>query len=203
MLQSAETAPNVQKPAGPSPRDYASGLGLAMEQATLGASVVVKGEITGSQALYVDGRVEGSIHFPDHRVTIGRGAVIKANIQAKELVVMGAVTGDVDCSDRVDIRCEAVLTGDVLTQRISIDEGAMVRGKVEVQKMHKRDDSEMKVQADPEAVAQSSAPIPPEKEEARDDAGMEAPRIPKPVRRVGGSKVLFEEKKDSSGWFGR
>ena len=96
-----------------------------MEQATIGRSVVIKGDISGSESLYIDGRVEGTINFTDSRVTIGRNAVIVANVSAKEVVVMGTVTGNIHCSDRLDIRSEATVTGDVVTPRVCIEDGAL------------------------------------------------------------------------------
>jgi cytoskeletal protein CcmA (bactofilin family) len=103
-----------------------------MEQATIGRSVVIKGDISGAEALFIDGRVEGSIHLADNRVTIGRNGVVKANIDAKEVVIMGEVTGNVECTDRLDIRSEGSLTGDVVTRRISVEDGAVMKGSVQV-----------------------------------------------------------------------
>ena len=71
------------------------------EQATIGKSLVVKGEVTGSESLYVDGRVEGSINLPGNRVTVGRNGQVQADITAREIVVLGAVTGNLTASDRV------------------------------------------------------------------------------------------------------
>ena len=90
------------------------------EQATIGKSLVIKGEVTGSESLYIDGRVEGSVNLPGNRVTVGRNGQVQANINAKEVVVLGKVKGNVTASDRVDIRNEGSLGGDVVCQRISI-----------------------------------------------------------------------------------
>jgi cytoskeletal protein CcmA (bactofilin family) len=102
------------------------------EQANIGASLVIKGEITGSEALYIDGRVEGSIHVNGQRVTIGRSGSVTANINAKEVVIMGAVKGNIQCTERLDIRCEGSLTGDVTSPRVCVEDGAMLKGSVEV-----------------------------------------------------------------------
>ena len=194
MLEAAESTLNAHRQAAGAPAPgVATGLRSAMEQATLGATMVVKGELTGSQAFFVDGRIEGSIHFPGHRVTIGRGAIVQATIEAKEVVIMGTVTGNIDCTDRVDIRGEAVLTGDVVTQRISIDEGAMVKGSVEVRKLHQGDyvGSEAKAKAEaPKAVATTASAVPSEAAK-----GAAAASAPASSFRVAGSKVLFEEHK--------
>ena len=90
------------------------------EQATIGKSLVIKGEVTGSESLYIDGRVEGTINLAGNRVTVGRNGVVAANINAREIVVIGKVRGNLTASDRVDIRNEGSLTGDVVAQRISI-----------------------------------------------------------------------------------
>jgi cytoskeletal protein CcmA (bactofilin family) len=104
------------------------------EQATLGKSLVIKGEVTGSESLYIDGRVEGSVNLPGNRVTVGRNGVVSANISAREIVVLGKVQGNMTASDRMDIRGEGSLTGDVVTQRISIEDGAFFKGKIDIKK---------------------------------------------------------------------
>ena len=103
-----------------------------IEQATIGRTVVIKGEVTGSESLYIDGKIEGTLSFKDHRVTVGRNGVVAANISAREVVIMGKVTGNIECSDRVDIRSEGSLTGDVVSQRISVEDGALLRGSVQL-----------------------------------------------------------------------
>jgi cytoskeletal protein CcmA (bactofilin family) len=110
-----------------------------MDQANIGRSLVIKGEITGAESLFIDGRVEGAINFPENRVTIGRNGNVAANIVAKEVVIMGKVQGNVQCSDRLDIRNEGLLSGDVITHRISVEEGAILKGGVEVRHSEKKD----------------------------------------------------------------
>jgi cytoskeletal protein CcmA (bactofilin family) len=109
-----------------------------MEQATIGRTLVIKGELSGSEALFIDGRVEGTISFPDSRVTIGRNGNVAANVNAKELVIMGKVQGNVDCADRLDIRADGSLTGDVVTHRFSVEEGAVLKGGIEVRATEKK-----------------------------------------------------------------
>ena len=104
------------------------------EQATLGKSLVIKGEVTGSESLYIDGRVEGSINLPGNRVTVGRNGVVSANITAREIVILGKVRGNMSASDRFDIRSEGSLTGDITAQRVSIEEGAFFKGAIEITK---------------------------------------------------------------------
>ena len=105
------------RPSGTSPASPA-----VADQATIGKSLVVKGEVTGSESLYIDGKVEGAINLPGNRVTVGRNGQVSANISAREVVVLGKVRGNINASDRVDIRSEGSLTGDVIAQRISIEE---------------------------------------------------------------------------------
>src|SRR5260221_9055605 len=109
-------------------------LNSSQEQATIGKALVVKGEVTGSESLYVDGRVEGAINLPGNRVTVGRNGQVQADITAREIVVLGAVTGNLTASDRVEVRSEGSLTGDVSCQRISIEDGAFFKGGIDVRK---------------------------------------------------------------------
>jgi len=95
---------------------------------------VIKGEVTGSESLYIDGRVEGSINLPGNRITVGRNGVVAANITAREIVVLGKVRGNLTANDRVDIRNEGSLTGDVIAQRISIEDGAFFKGGIDIRK---------------------------------------------------------------------
>src|SRR6266487_6844017 len=114
------------------------------DQATIGKSLVIKGEVTGSESLYIDGRVEGSIHLPGNRVTVGRNGVVAANITAREAVILGKVRGNVTATDRVDIRNEGSLTGDVVAQRISIEDGAFFKGGIDIRKAGQKPNGEEK-----------------------------------------------------------
>ena len=104
------------------------------EQATVGKGLVFKGEITGSESLFVDGKVEGSINLPGNRVTVGRNGQVSASIIAREIVVLGKIRGNVTATDRVDIRAEGALTGDVAAARISIEDGAFFKGGIDIRK---------------------------------------------------------------------
>jgi len=104
------------------------------EQATIGKSLIVKGEVSGSESLYIDGKVEGAINLPGNRVTVGRNGQVAANIMAREIVVLGKVRGNCQASDRVDIRSEGSLTGDVIAARISIEDGAFFKGGIDIRK---------------------------------------------------------------------
>lgn len=112
------------------------------ESAVIGKGQKFKGEVTGTGSLFVDGQVEGVIDIPHERVTIGQnGTVIgslsagmRACIVAREIVILGKVRGNIIASDRVEIRAEGVLNGDVTTSRISIADGAHFRGEVDIRK---------------------------------------------------------------------
>ena len=128
-----------------------------MDQANIGRSLVIKGEVSGAESLFIDGRVEGTISFPDNRVTVGRNGSVAANINAKEVVIMGKVQGNVECADRLDIRSEGVLSGDVITHRISVEEGAILKGGVEVRTPEKKDQKTQKEQSPVKAAEPAKA----------------------------------------------
>ena len=139
MLQSPESkySPNAVPP----PNSYTpvKPATAPMDQANIGRSLVIKGDVTGTESLFIDGRVEGTVSFPDNRVTIGRNGSVAANIIAQEVVIMGKVQGNVECADRLDVRSEGVLAGDVITHRISIEEGAIIKGGIEVRNPEKKE----------------------------------------------------------------
>jgi cytoskeletal protein CcmA (bactofilin family) len=100
----------------------------------IGKSVVIKGELTGSEDLTIEGNVEGTIHLREHVLTIGPNGRIKAQIFAKSVVVLGEVTGNVTASEKVDIRDNGSVDGDLIAPRIAISEGAHFRGSVDMQR---------------------------------------------------------------------
>ena len=104
------------------------------EVATIGKSVVVKGELSGSEDLIVDGEVEGSITLRGQSLTIGPNGRVRANIEARNVIVHGRVDGNIHASERVDLRKSASLTGDISTARISIEDGAFFKGGIDIQK---------------------------------------------------------------------
>ena len=104
------------------------------EGAHIGKSVVIKGELSGSEDLYVDGNVDGKIELRNHSLTVGPNGNVKADVSAKAVVIQGKLDGTVNASERVELRKSAVVTGDLTTQRIAIEEGAFLKGKVDVQK---------------------------------------------------------------------
>ena len=102
--------------------------------AHIGKSVVIKGQLSGSEDLYLDGEVEGTVDLPGNTLTVGPSARIRANISARTVIIQGAVTGNVRASEKVELKNTSVLTGDIATKRIAIDDGAFFKGGVDVQK---------------------------------------------------------------------
>jgi len=127
----ARPAPLAPAYEAPAPARAAAPTG---EQATIGKGLFIKGEINGSESLFIDGKVEGSVNLPGNRVTIGRNGQVAANITAREIVVLGKLRGNVSATDRVDIRAEGALTGDVAAARISIEDGAFFKGGIDIRK---------------------------------------------------------------------
>ena len=159
MLQSSENSFSSLKSGSPAsnPNAYNPKTVTApVDQATIGRTLVIKGEISGSEALYVDGTIEGKILMPESRVTIGRNGKVDASIQAREVVIMGKVTGNIDCSDRVDIRSEGSVHGDISTARISVEDGASLKGGIQV-----RSEPKPNFTAQTEHKAQHKTPEPP------------------------------------------
>jgi len=100
----------------------------------IGKSVVIKGELNGSEDLTIEGHVEGTIQLRDHVLTIGPNGRIKAQVFAKAVIVLGEVTGNVTASDKVDIRDNGSVDGDIVAPRVAIAEGAHFRGSVDMQR---------------------------------------------------------------------
>ncbi|HZD30840.1 MAG TPA: polymer-forming cytoskeletal protein [Candidatus Angelobacter sp.] len=105
-----------------------------MDVATIGKSVIVRGELSGSEDLYVDGEVEGSVSLKGQSLTIGPNGRVRANLEARNVIVHGRVDGNIVASDRVDLRKSASLTGDISTARVAIEDGAYFKGTIDIQK---------------------------------------------------------------------
>jgi len=188
-----------------SPRDTSfSAAGAVTAHATIGSSIVIKGEVSGTEPLFIDGKVEGSIHIPDHRVTIGRGSRVGADIRAHDVVVMGSVQGNIYAADLLDIRADSFIQGQMVAKRIRIDDGAVLKGSVEVHSSkHKVEEFEVAASPKPPVLE------PPLKEgSAKPDASpakepLSAPKkenavaaaAPQSARRLSGSSTLLELEK--------
>jgi cytoskeletal protein CcmA (bactofilin family) len=102
--------------------------------AHIGKSVIIKGELSGSEDLYLDGEVEGNIDLHDHNLVIGPNGRVRANVQAKDVVIHGKVDGNVTGADKVELKKSALLNGDINTQRIVIEDGAFFKGAIDIRK---------------------------------------------------------------------
>ncbi len=126
----------------------------------IGKAVRVEGRIISREDIFVDGQVEGSIESPESKVTIGPNGRVKATLSAREVVIIGAVQGDVTASDKVDIRKDAQLEGNIASARISIEDGAIFKGSIDIRKPEPKPSPV----APPQPVAASApvaAPAPP------------------------------------------
>ena len=149
-------APPPPAPAGtPSPRVDVSHQ-MEKDIVNIGKSVVIKGELNGSEDLTIEGQVEGTIQLRDHVLTIGANGRIKAQVFAKAVIVLGEVTGNVTASDKVDIRDNGSVDGDIVAPRVAIAEGAHFRGSVDMQ----RKGAATQPAAKPAAAAAAAAPAP-------------------------------------------
>ena len=125
-------APSAPAPAAPVASEPRAHLGRDM--VNIGKSVVIKGELSGSEDLTIEGHVEGRIDLKDNVLTIGPNGKIKAEVFAKSVVVLGEVTGNVTASEKVDIRDNGSVDGDIASPRVAIAEGAHFRGSVDMQR---------------------------------------------------------------------
>lgn len=102
--------------------------------ATIGKAVKINGQIYSREDLYIDGDVEGTIELLEHKLTIGPNGKVQAQVRAREVVVLGAIQGNVEANDRIDIRKDAKLVGDIKTARIIIEDGAYFKGSIDIVK---------------------------------------------------------------------
>ena len=102
--------------------------------ATLGKNVTVKGQIFSREDLTIDGEVEGTVECHEHRLTIGPNGRVHAGLKAREIVIYGSIQGNVEAVDKIDIKKEAKLVGDIKTSRIMIEDGAYFKGSIDITK---------------------------------------------------------------------
>jgi cytoskeletal protein CcmA (bactofilin family) len=107
---------------------------IERDKVNIGKSVVIKGELNGSEDLTIEGHVEGKIELKEHVLTIGPNGRIKAQVFAKSVIVLGEVTGNVTATEKVDIRDNGSVDGDIIAPRVAIAEGAHFRGSVDMQR---------------------------------------------------------------------
>jgi cytoskeletal protein CcmA (bactofilin family) len=102
--------------------------------AALGKNVTIKGQIFAREDLTIDGEVEGTVECQEHRLTIGPNARVQAGLKAREIIIHGSIQGNVDATDKIDIKKEAKLVGDIKTSRIVIEDGAYFKGSIDISK---------------------------------------------------------------------
>jgi cytoskeletal protein CcmA (bactofilin family) len=124
--------------------------------ATIGKAVKVSGNIYSREDLYVDGDLEGTVEAMEHKLTIGPNGTIKATIKAREVVVLGAIQGNVEATDKIEIRKDARLTGDIRTARIIIEDGAYFKGSIDIVKPEPKPAA---AKAQPAPAAAAAAPM--------------------------------------------
>ena len=98
----------------------------------IGKSVMVKGQIFSREDLTIDGEVEGSVELQENRLTVGPHGRLQAGVKAREIVVLGAINGNIETSDKIEIRKDAKLVGDIKTARIVIEDGAYFKGAIDI-----------------------------------------------------------------------
>jgi cytoskeletal protein CcmA (bactofilin family) len=151
----APPQPAATVPAGGGVPRQEAGQNMEKDIVNIGKSVVIKGELQGSEDLTIEGHVEGTIQLREHVLTIGPNGRIKAQVFAKSVVVLGEVTGNVSATDKVDIRDAGSVDGDIVAPRVAIAEGAHFRGSVDMQR-------KSGPQAAPKPVAVAPAPAAPQ-----------------------------------------
>jgi cytoskeletal protein CcmA (bactofilin family) len=126
--------------------------------AVLGKSVVLKGQIQGREDLTIDGEVEGTVELQEHRLTVGPNGKVSATIKAREVVVLGAVQGNIETREKLQIRREAKVVGDVKTARIEIEDGAYFKGNIDIVRTETKPASAPKPQAAAANASSANAP---------------------------------------------
>jgi cytoskeletal protein CcmA (bactofilin family) len=144
-----ETSPVSSMPIGrfePEPRATAG-------QATIGKAVRIVGQIHSKEDLYVDGDLEGTVEALEHKLTIGPNGTVHAAVKAREVVALGTIQGNVEATERIEIRKDARLTGDIRTARIIIEDGAYFKGSIDIVKPEPGKAAATKAQPQPAPVA--------------------------------------------------
>jgi len=157
--QPAPTAPApAHQPVSTAPVPQPESRRIERDVVNIGKSVVIKGELNGSEDLTIEGHVEGKIELKDHVLTIGPNGKIKAQVHAKSVIVLGEVNGNVTATEKVDIRDGGSVDGDIVSPRVAIAEGAHFRGTVDMQR--KAASAQQTQAVKPAAAATASTPQP-------------------------------------------
>src|SRR5262245_29331800 len=134
MWKRDSTASAIKRDSSPTHAAHVESTSTKKAVMDLGKSIVIKGELSGSEDVTLYGHMEGSIRLPDHTLTIGSDAAIKANISARIVVIVGAVAGNVTATEKVEIQATGSVTGDISSARLAVAEGGQLHGKVETSK---------------------------------------------------------------------
>ncbi len=129
------TTPNLNVPKDSKTQAYTD----RADVGHIGKSVVIRGELTGNEDLYLDGEIEGNIDLRDHKLVIGPNGKIKATITARDIVLHGRVEGNIAAAERVELKKSCSLVGDVSTQRIVIEDGAFFKGAIDIKENPNRE----------------------------------------------------------------
>jgi cytoskeletal protein CcmA (bactofilin family) len=124
--------------------------------ATIGKAVMVKGQIFSREDLVIDGEIEGTVEAQEHRVTVGPNGKVHAGVKAREIVVLGTINGNVEAADKIDIRKDAKLVGDIKTARIVIEDGAYFKGSIDIIKSEPKAQPRQQQSASATVAAQPS-----------------------------------------------
>jgi len=127
---------------------------------TIGKAVMIKGQIFSREDLVIDGEVEGTVEAQEHRVTVGPNGKVQAGVKAREIVVLGIINGNVEATDKIDIRKEARLVGDIKTSRIVIEDGAYFKGSIDIIKSEPKQAKVERAERPASAAAPASQPAP-------------------------------------------
>ena len=150
--------PTQTNPAPATERSSDASRGLEKGPVNIGKSVIIKGELTGSEDLTIEGHVEGKIELRQNVLTIGPNGKIKAQVFAKSVVILGEVTGNVTASEKVDIRDNGSVDGDIAAPRVAIAEGAHFRGSIDMQRAGGKSEQKAEAKADVKPPAAASQP---------------------------------------------
>src|SRR5438128_880613 len=127
------------------------------ESAHIGQSVIIKGELSGSEDLYVDGQIEGTIELKGNSLIVGPHGQVRSDVNAKGVVVHGKLEGNIRASERAELKKSAIAMGDIVTQRVAIEDGAYYKGKVDIQKESAKPEAPPASRSEPKAEARSVA----------------------------------------------
>ncbi len=153
-------APAAHQPVSTAPAPQPETRRIERDVVNIGKSVVIKGELNGSEDLTIEGHVEGKIELKDHVLTIGPNGRIKAQVLAKSVIVLGEVNGNVTATEKVDIRDGGSVDGDIISPRVAIAEGAHFRGTVDMQRKTTGTGQQAQPAKPAAAAATTSAPQP-------------------------------------------